>query len=319
MAERIILDTDIGTDVDDAMAVALAALSPELAVEGITTVYGDVDLRARMVVKILRLLGRTDIPVMAGVRNVLLRNREIWWLGHEGEGLLEPGDEALPYDSRHAVDFIIQTVMANPGEITIVAIGPFTNIALALAREPRVADNVKRIIIMGGSARLGLNGAELEPVDHNLSRDPEASALLFTSGAPVVMCGYDVTRQVLVGPEHIRMLEESGDTLNLAMAQMMRRWFDYWKRDYTAMNDPLCVALAFDPSLCRGRKMNVTVEYDHRHPSGRTICTLPRTPWTPPEELEQPVPEPKTQVLLEVEADRFVKLMMDRVCHREIR
>lgn len=86
--ERIILDTDIGTDVDDVMAVALAAISPELKVEGITTVYGDVELRARMVVKVLKMLGRQDIPVFAGSRDVLLRNREIWWLGHEGEGLL---------------------------------------------------------------------------------------------------------------------------------------------------------------------------------------------------------------------------------------
>lgn len=79
--ERIILDTDIGTDVDDVMAVALAAISPELKVEGITTVYGDVDLRAKMVTKVLHMLGREDIPVMAGSRDVLLRNREIWWLG----------------------------------------------------------------------------------------------------------------------------------------------------------------------------------------------------------------------------------------------
>lgn len=81
--ERIILDTDIGTDVDDVMAVALAALSPEIQVEGITTVYGDVDLRSRMVVKALKMLGREDIPVFAGVRDVLLKNREIWWLGRK--------------------------------------------------------------------------------------------------------------------------------------------------------------------------------------------------------------------------------------------
>ena len=109
--ERIILDTDIGTDVDDVMAVALAAISPELKVEGITTVYGDVDLRARMVTKVLHMLGREDIPVMAGSRDVLLRNREIWWLGHEGEGLLTEADRDLAYDRRHAVDFIIDTVM----------------------------------------------------------------------------------------------------------------------------------------------------------------------------------------------------------------
>lgn len=317
--ERIILDTDIGTDVDDVMAVALAVLSPELKVEGITTVYGDVDLRSKMVAKVLQLLGRSDIPVMAGSRDVLLRNREIWWLGHEGEGLLSGADSGLTYDSRHAVDFIIHTVMSNPGEITLIGIGPFTNFAIALAREPRIAHMVKQIIVMGGSARLGYNGAELEYADHNVSRDPESAALLFRSGAPIIMCGYDVTRQVLVGETQICQLEQSGGELNLAMARMMRIWFRYWKRDYTAMNDPLCVALAFDPTLCRGPMMNVEVMYDHRHPTGHTICTLPRTPWTPPELLDKQVPAPKTKVCLEVDSQRFLDLMMTRICDAAIK
>lgn len=314
--ERIILDTDIGTDVDDVMAVALAALSPELKVEGITTVYGDVDLRSRMVVKVLKLLGREDIPVMAGSKDVLLRNREIWWLGHEGEGFLTPEDDNLQYDSRHAVDFIIDTVMNNPGEITIIAIGPFTNLAIALAREPGIAQAVKKIIIMGGSARLGPNAAELEPSDHNLSRDPESAALLFRSGAPIVMCGYDVTRQVLIREPHIRRLEAGRDELSQAMGRMIRIWLKYWKRDFTAMNDPLCVALAFDPSLCDGPMMDVTVDYDHRHPTGHTICTLPETPWTPPEERGHRREPPTTQVCLTVDSERFIDLLLDRICDR---
>jgi len=315
--ERIILDTDIGTDVDDVMAVALAAVSPELKVEGITTVYGDVDLRSRMVVKTLKLLGRDDIPVMAGSRNVLLRNREIWWLGHEGEGLLSKEDEKLKYDSRHAVDFIIETVMDNPGEITLIGIGPFTNFAIALAREPRVADRVKNIIVMGGSARLGTNGMELEYSDHNVSRDPESASLLFRSGAPITMCGYDVTRQVLVGEPEILRLEESGSPLNLAMARMMRIWFSYWKRGFTAMNDPLCVAMAYDPSYCSGRQMNVEVVYDHRHPTGHTICSLSKTPWTPPEYLDMDMPEGNVKVCLTVDSARFIADMMNRVCNWE--
>lgn len=316
VAERIILDTDIGTDVDDAMAVALAVLSTELKVEGITTVYGDVDLRARMVVKILQILGKSNVPVMAGSKDVLLRNREIWWLNHEGEGLLSDEDEHLDYDKRHAVDFMIDTVMKNPGEITIVAIGPFTNLAIALAREPKIAENVKKIIVMGGSARLGKNGMELEYSDHNVSRDPESASLVFASGAPIVMCGYDVTRQVLITTEDVERLEATGDMLNLAMARMVRRWLDWWKRDFTAMNDPLCVALAFDHTFCKGQKMNVHVEYDHRHPSGHTICTLPRTPWTPPDELDCEKLEPNVDVCLEVDSDKFMKLLLDRLCNR---
>lgn len=316
--ERIILDTDIGTDVDDVMAVALAALSPEIKVEGITTVYGDVDLRSRMVVKVLQMLGREDIPVMAGVRDVLLRNRKIWWLGHEGEGLLTEEDADLKYDERHAVDFIIDTVMNNPGEITLIAIGPFTNLAIAIAREPKIAQAVKQIIVMGGSARLGTNGAELEPSDHNVKCDPESASLVFKSGAPIVMCGYDVTRQVLIREEHIRRLEESGDALNQAMGRMIRIWLKYWKRDYTAMNDPLCVAMAIDPTFCRGLMMDVEVEYDHRHPTGRTVCTLPDTPWTPPEERDIERDEPKVKVCLEVDSERFIDMLLNRLCDRKI-
>lgn len=315
--ERIILDTDIGTDVDDVMAVALAAISPELKVEGITTVYGDVELRARMVVKVLKMLGRQDIPVYAGSRDVLLRNREIWWLGHEGEGLLTAEDTDLRYEKQHAVNFIIDTVMNNPGEITLIGIGPFTNFAIALALEPRLAENVKNIIIMGGSARLGANAAELEHSDHNVSRDPESAALLFRSGAPITMCGYDVTRQLLVREEHIRRLENSANPLNQAMAHMIRIWLRYWKRDFTAMNDPLCVAMAYDPSFCRGPQMLVEVEYDHRHPTGHTICSLPRTPWTPPELLDKEPPKANVKVCLEVDSQRFLDRMMDRICNWE--
>lgn len=317
MAERIILDTDIGTDVDDAMAVALAVLAPEIVVEGITTVYGDTDLRAKMVVKILKLLGKETVPVMAGVKDVLLRNRKIWWLGHEGEALLTPEDMNLTYDRRHAVDFIIRTIMDNPGEITLVAIGPFTNIAVALAREPKIADKVKNIIIMGGSARFGRNGMELEYMDHNVSRDPESASLLFRSGAPITMCGYDVTRQVLIGPRQIAQLEATEDQLNQAMAGMIRKWLQWWKRDFTAMNDPLCVAMLIDPTLCSGQKMNVHVEYDHRHPTGHTICTLPQTPWTPPDELQKEVPDPNVEVCLDVDAEKFLELLMKRVCERQ--
>ena len=314
--ERIIIDTDIGTDVDDAMAVALAALSPELKIEGITTVYGDVDLRSKMAVKILHMLGRYDIPVMSGSKDVLLRNRPMWWLGHEGDGLLTAVDDNLEYDKRNAIDFIIDMVMSNPGEITLIAIGPFTNLAIAIAKEPAVAQNVKDIIIMGGSARLGHNASELEYIDHNTSCDPESAALLFASKAPITMCGYDVTRQVLMWEKDVERLEKTGDALNISLAKMVRKWFEWWKRDFTAMNDPLCIAMAFDPTFCQSIKMNVHVEYDHRHPSGHTICTLPKTPWTPPDELDTDQQEPNVNVCLEVDSERFMKYMMDKLCNR---
>jgi purine nucleosidase len=302
MLERMILDTDIGTDVDDAMAVVLSAVSPEIKVEGITTVYGDVDLRARMVVKILKCLGRQDIPVFAGIREVLLRNREIWWLGHEGEGLLEPEDENLTYEKKHAVDFIIETVMSNPGEITIVPIGPLTNIAIAIAREPKVACNVKKITLMGGVARIGSNASELDYFEHNISRDPESASIVFSSGAPITMVGLDVTRKVLMYEKDVDRLEKTGDYINLALAQMVRHWLEWYKHDFTAMNDPLAVAMVFQPDLCVTKRMKVQIVYDHRHPTGQTIATQAE--------------DANVDICVEVDNERFMTLLMDRVCNR---
>src|SRR5690242_3521920 len=130
MPTPIIFDTDIGTCVDDVLALAVVLGSPELALVGVTCVYGDVDLRARMVRKLLRLHGSLDIPILRGASQPLLRLEPIYWEGHEGEGLLESGDD-IPKASEGAVDFIVRTVRENPGQIHLLALGPLTNVALA--------------------------------------------------------------------------------------------------------------------------------------------------------------------------------------------
>jgi len=299
----MILDTDIGTDVDDAMAVALSMFSPEVQVEGITTVYGDVALRARMVKRILRMGGREDIKIYAGVEQTLLRNREIWWLGHEGEGILhlDERDEALSYEDKHAVDFIIETVMNNPGEITLVPIGPLTNIAAALIREPKVAHNVKEIVLMGGVARIGSNASELDYYEHNISRDPESASIVFGSAAKIVMVGLDVTRQVMLNRNHLDRLTATGKPLNLVLVKLVERWLDWYKHDYTAMNDPLAVALLFNRSLVKTKTMKVHIEYDHRHPTGQTIG--------------QYAEDANVDICVEVDSEAFMDMLLERLCN----
>ncbi|TJY42151.1 nucleoside hydrolase [Cohnella pontilimi] len=294
---RMILDTDIATDVDDAMALALAMRSTELDLVGVTTVYGDVKLRARLAKKLLHLGGRPEVPVFAGIEKPLLHNREIWWPGHEGDGVL--GDEEIPFEEGHAVDYLIDTVMKSPGQITIVPIGPLTNIAAAIIREPRVAQNVKEIVLMGGVTRLGDNGAELPHIEHNIKSDPEAAHLVFTSGAPIVMVGLDVTMKVKIRREEVRMLESSGDPLNAALAKLIERWLDVIGQDWTAMHDPLAVSLLIDRSLVQTKKMTVKIDYDHREPSGQTVA------WADP--------AGRVDVCLDVEASRFVKMLMERL------
>ncbi|MBB6671962.1 nucleoside hydrolase [Cohnella nanjingensis] len=301
---RVIIDTDIGSDIDDAMAIALALRSPELKLEGVTTVYGDARLRARMVSKMLMLSGRTGIPVLAGLDESLLRNRPVWMAGHEGDGLLEPGEE-LTYDSRHAVDFIIDTVMRNPGEITLIPIGPLTNIAASLIREPQVARNVKEIVLMGGVTRLGDNGADMRIVEHNISCDPEAASVVFGSGAPIVMVGLDVTLKVQITEQERQRLIQSNDPLNLKLADMMARWFAFVKEDHTFMHDPLTVSLLIDRSLVKTQKMSVQIEYDHRPKTGQTVATK--------------ADNANVEVCLDVDAERLVRLLMARLLQEDAR
>lgn len=296
--KRIIIDTDIGSDIDDAMALALAMRSPEIKLEGVTTVYGDVDLRAKMAKKMLQFGKIEDVRVYAGINNPLLNNREIWMAGHEGEGLLTDED-VIEYDAKHAVDFIIETVMNNPREITLVTIGPLTNIAASIIREPKVAENVKEIIMMGGVTRFGDMGPEMRLVEHNIVCDPEAASVVFRSGAPIVMVGLDVTLKVIITEEERRKLHETGDPLNMALSNMMKRWFEYNKEQHTYMHDPLTVALVIDRSLVKTRKMKVYVEYDHRPQTGQTLAILAE--------------DGNVDVCLDVEQDRFIELLLDRL------
>jgi purine nucleosidase len=149
--QMTVLDTDIGTDVDDVVALALLLRLPDVDLRAITTVYVDAALRARMVRAVLAVAGRPDIPVGQGVDRPLLNRDALAWAGFEGEGLLPAdADEAQAQPLPHAVDLLVKTVLARPGEVTILAIGPLTNVALALLREPRLAMAVRRIVIMGG-------------------------------------------------------------------------------------------------------------------------------------------------------------------------
>jgi purine nucleosidase len=295
---RIILDTDIGTDVDDAMALALAMKAPEITIEGVTTVYGDVHLRARLAKKLLQLGNRDDVSVYAGIVQPLLHNREIWWPGHEGEGVLTE-DEEVAYESAHAVDFIIETIMKNPGEITLVPIGPLTNIAAAIIREPEIVNNVKEIVLMGGVVRLGDNAVELPQIEHNIKCDPEAASLVFGCGAPIVMVGLDVTKKVTITREDNERLASSGKPLNEALFKLVDRWLEFTKRDWCVMHDPLAVSLLIDRSLVETRRMKVHVEYDHRHPTGQTVALL--------------TDNGNVEVCLDVNNEKFITLLLERL------
>ena len=195
--KRVIIDTDPG--IDDAAAILLALASPELSVEAITTIYGNgpVEICTPNALRILYAAGRLDIPVYRGASKPLLRAPNEGWasLVHGNDAL---GNTNLPMPpdceerlgSRHATIEIINRVMASPGEITILALGRLTNLALALSLEPRLALDVAEVVLMGGALRVPGN---VSPVaSANLYEDPEAASLLYSSGARLVQVGLDV-------------------------------------------------------------------------------------------------------------------------------
>lgn len=271
---RIILDTDIGTDVDDCLALALTLASPELELVAVTTVYGDVLLRARIVLKLLELRGVHGIPVARGASKPLLGKPPVYWAGHEGLGLLGPGDEVLRPSNEHAPDLIERTVMANPGEITLVAIGPLTNVALVLLKEPRLADNLARLVVMGGVVG-GAHDLHLPWTEHNIRSDPEAAQIVLSAGVPTTIVPLDVTRQVRIRLADVTRIGAAGDPFHAAVADQVTRYPHFAKNGWTYLNDPLAVATLIDPTLVKTKPVRVLIETRGEYTTGEMLVALP--------------------------------------------
>ena len=304
MTTRIILDTDIGTDVDDCLALAVVLGSPELALAGVTCVYGDVDLRARMVRTLLRLRGAGGVPVLAGARRPLLGKRPVYWAGHEGEGLLGPGNEEEAPDREHAVDFIVRTVMDNPGRIHLLAIGPLTNVALALLREPALADRLAGLTVMGGACR-GPGSLHLAIAEHNIRCDPEAAHVVLSSGIPLTLVPLDVTTRVCIGREGVAQLRAAGTPYHAALAEQVERYPRYRERGQTYLHDPLAAAVLIEPGLVEWQELNVVVELTGEHTAGATLMRAPSD--------DTPA---SARVALGVDAPRAEAFMLERMARR---
>lgn len=270
---RIILDTDIGTYYDDAVAVMFAAQSPELIVEGVTTCYGDTHLRAQIAAKVLEISGRSDIPVFKGV-GVPMRDEALMF-GFEGEGILEVGEEPA-YEKQHAVDFMIETIMNNPGEITVVTLGTVSNIAHAIIKEPKVVDNIKELIMMAGVIVpiVDEKGVRRSPVEeYNFNNDKIAAELVMRSKMPMTLIPIDVT----LGAPLLDADLERIRTSDSPTAKLATKIFDLWppqeKLIYTAvgiptehtalwLHDPLTVMHAFNRELMTTYPLHIEAEYN---------------------------------------------------------
>lgn len=303
----IIIDCDPGQD--DAIALLLALASPqELEVLAITAVAGNVPLRltehnAR---RLVRLAGRSEVPVFAGCDRPLLRTLETAEYVHGETGLdgAELAEPDRPLARGHAVDAIIELVMARPaGTVTLCPIGPLTNIAIALRKEPRLAAQLRQIVLMGGSIELG----NVTPAaEFNIYVDPHAADIVFRCGAPLVMMGLDVTHKALVMEPHLRRIEALGTPVGKAAAGLLDFYNRFDRERYSQpggpLHDPCVIAWLLDPSLFSGKECPVEIVLEGPC-AGRTLVDW----WNM---HKHPA---NANVIRDIDAERFFDLLIDRL------
>jgi purine nucleosidase len=248
---RVILDTDIGSDVDDALALATLIGSPDVVIEGITTVYGDTDLRARLAKRLVAICPDAgDFPVLAGRRETFTE-RPVWWTGHEGSSFSDLAN--FPPDDGDAVEFLVQRVLANPDKIDILAIGPLTNIAAAIQADPAFATSVRSLVVMGGDF-------VHDKPEHNFVCDAEATRIVFTSRIKAVVVGLDVTETVDIDEAWSAGLAQTCGQLGRALDSEIRTWLAFDGHGWTNPHDATTVLALTDPDLFEFRDgwINIT-------------------------------------------------------------
>ncbi len=258
MPQAVILDTDIGDDIDDAFALGLILTSPELKLVGVTTAFGDTDLRARLVERYLAAAGRGDVPVYAGVKTEaknVFTQREYAGRGPQ----TTQGD---------AVGFLLSEAKAHPGQITLIAIGPLGNVKAAIGRDPEGFRKLKRVVLMGGSIDRGYDGpsngtgtGERRPADAewNFVCDPAGAQALLASGVPVFVMPLDSTQVRLPAAEAERIFAHGS-----AVTDQITLLYHQWARENPGhpptLFDPVAVTYTFRPELCPAEPMRLEVD-----------------------------------------------------------
>ena len=304
----IIIDTDPGQD--DAVAILLALASPEFEILGITAVAGNVPLALTEVNarKICELAGRPDIKVYSGAIRPLLRSLVTAEEVHGKTGLDGPvlPEPAMPPQPQHAVDFLVETLMSHAaGTITLCTLGPLTNIALALIREPRIASRVKQIVAMGGG--YFEQGNVTPAAEFNIYVDPHAARLVFESGIPITLIPLDCTHQALTTRARLARFEAMTTRSGAATAQMLNFFerYDVHKYGFDGgpLHDPCVIAWLLRPDLFKGREVNVAIECESELTMGATVVDW----WRVTKRT------PNATVIRSVDADGFFDLLVERI------
>jgi inosine-uridine nucleoside N-ribohydrolase len=313
---RIILDTDPG--LDDALALFLALASPEIQLEAITTVSGNVhvDLTTRNALALLELTGRTTIPVARGCDRPIIRQPVVadYVHGQNGLGGISLPEPQLQPVKQHAVDLIIETIMAAPREITLVPIGPLTNIAMALRKEPGIAEYAREVVIMGGALRVP--GNVTPEAEFNIFADPHAAHMVFHAGWPIRLVSLDVTQKTLLQREQVQGLASNGNPITLIILQLVENFLNSFglPRGITAfqMHDPLCLFAAFQPEIITWEPAYVDVEIDSSLTLGETVAYFSKLTADIDPSLEH-LHSPNMLTSVGVDVERFISLYIDRI------
>ena len=244
--QSVIIDTDIGDDIDDTFALLFALKSPEIHVCGVTTVFRNAVRRAKMCKAILDTYGIDDIPIYAGVDLPLIeeiheRKNDRYDENHQFYPCQysEEMEQITVNQEYHAVDFIIDTVRKQPGIIELVPIGPLTNIALAIRKAPDIIRKLKGITLMGGCF------GEKMP-EWNILCDPEAARIVFTSGIKVKAVGLDVTLKCKLLLEHLEDYKNSNNETSKLVSSMVQKWLDHYQFECPVLHDPLTIGTLID-------------------------------------------------------------------------
>ena len=318
--KKIIIDTDpgigaLGADIDDGLAIVMALNSEKLQVLGLTTVNGNVtcDQGTINALNLLEVMNRKEVPVCKGADRPLVGDmkfvRETFAEILDRAGWKEPlpvKASTLQPRPEHAVDFIIDQVCRYPGEVTMVCIGPLTNLALAIRKMPQLPELIHETIIMGGGWTQPLDC--ITPVaEFNMFCDPEAAKIVLHSGMPLYMTGYELCKKTQLKPEHLAILGQRQTPTSQFIARMAEPWLAFMKAAYGLnlcfLPDPQAIALAIDPGLFTIEAMYIDIETKGELTRGMTVAdrnlALHKCPYPP-----------NVHVCTDIHVERFMELLL---------
>jgi inosine-uridine nucleoside N-ribohydrolase len=320
---RLIIDTDPG--VDDAFAIMMTLGTPELHVEAVTSVAGNIpiEVTTKNALDLLALCGRSDIPVARGDASPLVRRLQVASYAHGDDGLLGvsiPASKAKIVDIT-AAQMITRMVKAHPGEVTILALGPLSNLARAFQEDPTLASQVESIVLMGGSTT---HGNVSPSAEFNFYVDPEAAKIVFEAGIPITMVGLNATEQTTFNDAHLKRIEAGQSAVSRTAAaiggKMLGNAEKRGAKRELHIHDALAAAVLLDPNVVTVKDYFIQIETAGTLTAGESVGYT-RTPMrgSAPMASDQSEPtsstafKPNTKVAISVNNDRFIDLMLERL------